>query len=177
LDTKENLFDYNQSFTIGFNVFVENIKGTDPVIFSNKDWRSGDNNGFLFMVKNNKILLNSKSVSDSGRLNGYSDLTVANFDVRNKWVHIAAVYDKEGGINGTVTYYANGIKVDTKNTDLTEGIGGSQLSYIAQSMASGNYGPLYNGENKDYDVTFRMENFLLQAGTMTDEEIAHIAKN
>jgi hypothetical protein len=178
LDTAANPFNYDQSFTIAFKVKVESAKGSDPALFSNKDWTSGGYNGFLFMVKANGIRLNSKSVADSGRINGFDDLTVAS-DVMNKWVHIAAVYNKASGSDGkgSVAYYANGLKVGTADTDLTLGMSGGQISYIAQSMGSGDYyGPLYNGPSKDYDVTFQMEDFLLCEGALSDAEISALAK-
>jgi predicted phosphodiesterase len=171
LDTAENPVDYNRSFTVAFWVKVLSTKGYDPVLFSNKNWESGNNNGFLFMVKNGGIRLQTKSVSDSARLGGSEDLTVAS-GVVNTWTHIAAVYDKTGGTNGAVRYYKNGVKVDEKNTNLTGGIGGGQRSYLAQSN---NGSALYNGASKTYDVEFLMQDFVLKGGALSDADIAALA--
>jgi predicted phosphodiesterase len=173
LDTPTEPFDYNQSFSVAFWIKVLTTKGSDPVFFSNKNWASGGNNGFLFMVKSSGIRLNSKSVSDSGRLNGSNDITIVS-GVMDTWVHIAVVYDKTAGTNGQVRYYANGVKVGQTDTNLTSGMAGGQRSYLAQSNTSSN-GPLYNGAAKSYDVEVLMQDFLLKGGVLSDGEIAALA--
>ncbi|GHV89202.1 hypothetical protein AGMMS50267_15620 [Spirochaetia bacterium] len=183
LDTATDPFNYSQNFTVAFRVKVDStkIKGSDPVIFSNKDWASGTANGFLLMVrdidktpaKGKGIILHSKSNSDSARLGGANDVTIAGGvdgnanSIKDTWVHIAVVYDKDGGTNGQVRYYANGAKVGERNTDLTGGISASKRSYLAQSV---NGGGLYNTNN--LGVAFQMQDFLLVNQTLTDEEIA-----
>jgi hypothetical protein len=185
LDTAAAPVDYNQSFTVAFWIKVLSVKGSDPPVFSNKDWADGKNNGFQIMVKNGAILLNSKSVADSGRLNGDADVTVAASSLVGtpgasaNWVHIAVVYDKEGGVRGAVRCYANGARTNNsavmEATNLTQGISGGQRSYIANSMASGSYGPLYNGASKSYNVEFLMQDFLLVGGAYTDAQVAALA--
>ena len=194
LDTEAEPFNYNQSFTVAFWIKVLSNKGSDPPVFSNKNWEAGSNNGFQIMVKNGGILLNSRSPADSDRLNGGADLTVATNTLtgattanatpswaNSQWVHIAVVYDKTGGTNGQVRYYANGVKTNQNNTNLTQGISGGQRTYIGQSMASGSYGQgvpegLYNGAAKEYNVEFLMQDFLLVSGAKTDDEIAALVR-
>jgi hypothetical protein len=171
LDRAAPSFNYSQSFTIAFWVKVISTRGSDPVIFSNKSWSNGNNNGFLLMVKGNNILLNSKSVSDSERLNGSSDISIAS-GAGNVWTHIAVVYDKTAGTNGEVRYYKDGNVVGTLATNLTNGIDGGQHSYLGQS-ANGDL--LYQGSSGSYDVEFLMQDFLLSGGALLDSEIQNLA--
>ena len=169
LDDAANPIDYNGSFTIAFWVKVLLAAGSDPALFSNKNWSAGGNNGFLFMVKSNGIRLNSKSVSGS-RLNGGDDITIAS-NVMNQWVHIAAVYDREDG-TGKVRYYKDGVKVGEMATDLSGGMNGGQRSYLAQSHSDAG---LYQSVSGSKNAEFLMLDFMLQGGAKTDAEITALA--
>ena|GEM_PF-1996291 len=176
LDTAGEPFNYERSLTIAFWVKVLSTKGSDPVLFSNKNWAAGGNNGFLFKVTSNSIRLNSTSVNGTRLGSGANDLTIAS-NVTDNWVHITVVYDRSVG-TGQVRYYANGQMVgqdSSSNTDLVAGISGGQRSYIGQSMATGSYAPLYNGTNQSYDVTFLMQDFLLINSALSDTEVAALA--
>jgi uncharacterized repeat protein (TIGR02543 family) len=90
LDKANDLINYNQSFSIAFWINVKSTAGTDPVIMSNKNWLSGDNNGWLFTATGSMIKLNSRSSKDSGRINGGTDIEISRY-TQGEWIHIAAI--------------------------------------------------------------------------------------
>ena len=180
IDLGREAFDYTDSFTIGFRVNVLQTRGSSPALVSNKNWSAGANNGYVFMVRGGNIFLNT--TSNGNRLGGAGDVLIASAQTGDNdvWIHITAVYDFNGGSNGlgSVTYYADGVRIGSRNHNLTTGMNGGQNTFIGQSFDS-NSGAgalqLYNHTANRGDITFLMEDFFLVTGIMTDAEVYEIA--
>ena len=95
-----NLKFKNDSFTISTFIKIKNKNG-DPVLFSNKNWIDGKNDGFVVSLRDDDIKFNvGKNV-----INRFDDtIHYPNKDYINDWFHIAISYNKK---NKTISTYIN----------------------------------------------------------------------
>ena len=96
------------SFTLSFWIKNTGIVEGDPVIVGNKDWESGDNEGFALFWKpeSNEISLNIGNGNKSDRVDcSYTGMDQIN---TNDWIHIIAVVDRA---NAKASLYINFNKV------------------------------------------------------------------
>ncbi|MCL1976400.1 MAG: Ig-like domain-containing protein [Firmicutes bacterium] len=166
LDKTNDLIDYNQSFTIAYWIKINSTAGNDPAIMSNKNWTSGGNNGWMFTAKNGIIKLNSKSRSDSSRVNGSTDIEITKY-VTGQWVHIAAVWDKAAN---KVRTYANGVLTNDLKTNLATGMGGNGAPTLIGQSNDSSSSNLYNSSSMNVD--FVIQDFFMTNRALTTEEIS-----
>ncbi|MCL1810384.1 MAG: CehA/McbA family metallohydrolase, partial [Clostridiales bacterium] len=167
LDKADDLIDYNQSFSVAYWIKVNSTSGSDPAVMSNKNWSSGGNNGWMFTAKSGMIKLNSKSRSDSGRVNGSTDIEITRYTA-GQWVHIAAVWDKDAN---RVKTYANGVLTNDYPTNLAQGIpGNGKPTMIGQSWD--NNTALYN--TASMYVNFDLQEFVMTDRALTAGEVAEL---
>lgn len=162
-----NDFNYNQSFTFAFDIYVNDGYTSDAAIFSNKDWTTGSNPGFIVSAHSSGIRLNY-NVSGGSR----SDITYGSKSTTvGQWIHLAAVFRKE---TDTVDMYLNGVKISSNTgVNLSNGISGGVNTYIGQTVEpSGQF-----GNAGKYTIDFRISDFILQSGAMSDDMIQTLAKN
>jgi len=174
--------DYAQNITLAFWVKLPQggtVSGSDPVIFSNKNWQDGGNPGFLIQYRDlsgtRLIQLNTRSANGT-RLtaDGSTDVPISplNTNITNQWVHIAVVYDKAGGTAGQVRCYYNGVKVREINTDLGgTGMTAAGIPTYLGTTVENNNGTTIATNNVDADI----QNFILKNRVYTDAEIAALA--
>ncbi|MCL1810122.1 MAG: choice-of-anchor D domain-containing protein, partial [Clostridiales bacterium] len=165
LDSAGGLIDYNQSFTVAYWIKINSAVGSDPAIMSNKNWDSGGNNGWMFTAKGGTIKLNSKSRSDSGRVNGSSDIEITKYAV-GQWVHVAAVWDKAAN---RVRTYANGVLVNDYATNLAKGMGGNSAPTLIGQSNDSSASNLYNTSSMNVD--FALQDFFMTDRALTSEEV------
>ena len=93
LYTEDIKFGTN-SFTVTTWVNVHEHDG-DPCLFSNKDWNSGANAGFLLAIRNNDWKYNC-NCDGATRTDTEYPYDIANIGaMENQWYHVAMVVDRE----------------------------------------------------------------------------------
>jgi len=114
----------------------------DEAFFSNKNWASGNNTGFVFDVQDGgaNMKFNFKDPS-----NARKDLTVPVKVLRMNWFHFAGTY-KRGGY---FKVYINGVAKDSLNVSSITGSFASTYTYKLGQDGTGNY--TYNGANPRYN--------------------------
>lgn len=159
-----NTFNYNQSFTLAFHIFLKNGFTTDSAIFSNKNWGAGQSRGLLVTGHNNGLRV---IVKTDGNSRADMDLGTRSETV-DRWAHVAVVFRKESNY---VDLYLNGVRKHHLNMDLSNGIDGGFHTYIGQTVEpAGQFG---NG--RIYNIDFNISDFILQPGAMSDSMIQALA--
>ncbi|MDR2088081.1 MAG: metallophosphoesterase, partial [Clostridiales Family XIII bacterium] len=149
--------DYSGSFSLAFWMNLQSARGGDPAIFSNKDWASGGNPGFMLHVSTrwNEIKLNLAEGGD--RLDEVVARTMPGV---TGWQHVALVFDAE---NDKIYSYDNGVKRLDVSMDLSGGVAGNLMhTLIGQSYDKSADGTFYNGEDKNYDVDMLLDDFVMR---------------
>lgn len=163
-----NTFNYNQSFTFAFDICVNDGYSNDAAIFSNKDWTSGSNAGFIVSAHSSGGIRLNYNVGGGSR----SDITLGNKSTTiGQWVHVAAVFRKE---TNTVDVYLNGTKVNSNTgVNLSNGISGGVNTYIGQTVEpSGQF-----GNAGKYSIDFKIADFVLQPGAMSEAMVLNLAQS
>ncbi len=112
--TVENLKFGTDSFTVATWLKIDEHKG-DPVLFGNKDWDSGSNEGWLLCVQNDSFKLNANVLGGSRTDTTYPFSTAAIESSMGEWYHLAIAVDRDAQ---TYTVYINGLPVST--TDFSD---------------------------------------------------------
>ena len=83
------------SVTFSTWVKISGTNGSDPVLFANKDWDSGNNAGILVSPHSNgTLIVNFSDGTSSGRVDLKPTYPT---DMLNRWMHILVVIDREAG--------------------------------------------------------------------------------
>jgi hypothetical protein len=114
----------------------------DEAFFSNKDWSSGNNTGFVFDVQDNGSVMKFNFKDPS---NPRKDLSVNVDEVKLDWFHFAATY-KRGGY---FTVYINGVAKDSLDVSSITGSFLSAYTYKLGQDGTGNY--FWNGANPKFN--------------------------
>ena len=133
--TAQQYIDFGDSVKFGTDdftvMFWYKSAGTDPYevsVLSNKDWRTGDNDGIVFGDMKNGMLFNV-AAGGSGRIetSRYPDAT------DGQWHHIAVTVDREGDeilyIDGEMVehkdiFFVEGLSLDVEGNHLVLGADG-----------------------------------------------------
>ncbi len=163
-----NRFNYNQSFTFAFDIYVNDGYTNDAAIFSNKDWTSGSNAGFIVSAHSSGGIRLNYNVGGGSR----SDITLGNKSTTvGQWIHVAAVFRKE---TNTIDVYLNGAKISSNTSvNLRNGISGGVNTYIGQTVEPS--GQFANAGK--YSIDFKIADFVLQSGAMSDAQVLALAQS
>lgn len=95
--------------------------GGDPVLFGNKDWNLGGNEGFLISFRGSDLKFNA-NVAGGTRTDMEYPFAVAPIESeKDSWMHVALVVDRD---NGTYELYINGVQ-QGKTGDISGHAGGA----------------------------------------------------
>ncbi|MBQ4193858.1 MAG: alkaline phosphatase family protein [Clostridia bacterium] len=89
--TLKNCTPDKNSFTVGMWLKTGGV-GSDPCLFSNKDWNSGANRGFVLSLRESDIKFNVGSGGDR-----FDKEFVLPLDFRDGWVYVLFAVDREAG--------------------------------------------------------------------------------
>ena len=78
------------SFSVAFWVKTNGVSG-DPCFLSNKDWKSGLNDGFVFCLRENDIKFNAGGKDRTERMDVVASLPL---DYKEGWMHVILVVDR-----------------------------------------------------------------------------------
>lgn len=79
------------SFSAAFWVKTNGVSG-DPCFLSNKDWKSGLNDGFVFCLRENDVKFNAGGKGRTERMDVVAALPL---DYKEGWMHLILVVDRE----------------------------------------------------------------------------------
>ncbi len=129
-----------EDFTIEMRVKSSGWSG-DPAIFSNKNWYSGWNTGFIVAGKSNGDW--KFNISDGGTRIDIDGSTIDD----GQWHHIAVTYDADG-----MKYvYQDGVLLGSSSDILSSSVGTSLVTALAQDGTLG-YGYGFGGQVSDLRV-------------------------
>ncbi|MBE6540965.1 MAG: hypothetical protein E7672_00740 [Ruminococcaceae bacterium] len=101
----EGLKFNNESFSIASWINVLEVSG-DPVLYGNKDWGSGKNEGFLFIANGDQYHFNVNSVGKLERFDVKTSMSVSGeADPFGAWIYTVVVIDRAAA---KYTLYVNG---------------------------------------------------------------------
>ncbi len=140
-------------FTIEMRIKTPSWSG-DPAIFSNKNWNSGANKGFILACRSNGTGWKFNIADGSSRI----DINGGTIN-DNEWHHIAVTYDADG----TKSVYQDGVLINTDATILAGTVDN------ALSLALGQDGTLGYGDNFNGNINeVRIWNSVLSATDIDD---------
>ena len=79
------------SFSVAFWVKTNGVSG-DPCFLSNKDWKSGLNDGFVFCLRESDVKFNAGGKGKTERMDVVAALPL---DYKEGWMHLILVVDRE----------------------------------------------------------------------------------
>lgn len=91
-----SIHDYapaNASFTVSLWLLTKRVSG-DPAIFSNMDWDSSKNPGYILALKHNCLQFSMGSEARSASMKAYYPLP---YDFNSGWMHILLSVDRAAG--------------------------------------------------------------------------------
>ncbi len=122
-------------FTIEMRVKTSSWSG-DPAFFSNKNWNSGWNKGFVLACRGNGTGWKF-NISDGATRIDINGGTIND----GEWHHIAITYDQDG----TKSVYQDGVLINTNNTILTTATD-NLLNLALGQDGTLSYGNFFNGD-------------------------------
>ena len=137
----EDLKFEDSSFTIATWINCHEHSG-DPVLFGNKDWNAGGNEGFLVSFRTSDLKFNS-NVNGGTRADTEYPFLLAPIDGEtDNWMHVALVVDRDDGV---YRLYVNGVQ-QGKDGDISGHAGGAyDDTFMEYPFAIGEDGTLlYN---------------------------------
>lgn len=145
------------SFSIAFWIKVDDIDG-DPSIISNKDWRSGRNDGFVFSLRSGDMKFNAGSDALGARMDAEAILP---WDYDQGWMHVALTVDRK---NGKVKIYYDFKEEDTYGipSDMRD------VSFDALDLNIGQDGM----GTYSYNLQAQLDEMIITSDVLTDEDIA-----
>ncbi|MBE6541497.1 MAG: hypothetical protein E7672_03515 [Ruminococcaceae bacterium] len=146
------------SYTLAAWTRIANYDGGDPVLFGNKDWITGNNQGVL--VYYNDIAIGASLTAGGDRFDNNFD--VDPFAVQGEWVHIAVVVDRENDIS---TIYIDGVPREIKTPFPKDGVMDTEYPF-----AIGTDGTFTYGANDGLVTQF--DEFVFIKRALTDDEVA-----
>ncbi|MBE6542268.1 MAG: LamG domain-containing protein [Ruminococcaceae bacterium] len=155
--TVEDLELGSDSYTIStwFNIRSHR---NDPVLFGNKNWSSGRNQGMVVAYDGSNIVVNA--VANNARV----DQNISAYNVLNNWMYLTVVVDREAG---TQTVYINGYSRGSEDISAWE----EESLDSGYSFNIGNDGTgMYNGGN----LTVLFDEFAFFKAALSDEEVKNL---
>ena len=117
------------SWTLTSWVKIDNHAG-DPCLFSNKDWNSGGNPGWLICVRDGDWKINGNPGTRFDFTYSFKDSVLKS--EKGEWYHMALAVDQEAK---TLSYYVNGLLL-LENYDISGyGDGGTLSSFPSDRTA------------------------------------------
>ncbi|BBO32942.1 LamG-like jellyroll fold domain-containing protein [Lacipirellula parvula] len=126
--------DFSVSMWVRQDDFV-----SDPAVFSNKNWATGDNVGINWAVKGNGVFDLNTRASGGNRLDLDTAQNSAPLGV-GVWSHVLMTIDRDG----PTKLYINGVNTGTINLS-SQGTFQSGLPWNVGQDGTGNYGPEFTG--------------------------------
>ena len=154
--------DDNNDITISFWLRLDDGITGDPVIFSNKDWSNGDNDGFAFIYNGaSKFNISKRKTEKNYYRHDYDYSEPADF---TRWNYITVVIDR---YSHKVTYYSNfeEISSDWYKKGVTEGAFNTGMPLNFGQDGTGRYEVAISGE---------IDDLLIFSKVLEPEEIAKL---
>ena len=155
------------SFTASMWLNCRAFEGSDPAIFSNKDWTTGANPGMIFYYKGGNWQYNVNTVEGS-RLDCTYVIATSGVNAQfNDWANVTIVCDREAQ---TLTYYVNGrqydVVVDFSGKGYVSAFDDETNNY---PLMIGNDAANYSASNK---IDFDCDEFIIWKKALTADEVA-----
>ncbi|MBQ3815577.1 MAG: hypothetical protein II836_05935, partial [Clostridia bacterium] len=146
----------NESFSVCFWMKTGGV-GSDPCLFSNKDWNSGKNKGFVLSLRDTDVKFNLGD--GSNRMDKENPLPI---DYKDGWVYVILVVDREKN-EIRFSYDFNPFEVSAIPGTL------KKVSFDAyDTLNIGQDGTGKYGQR----LAAVLDEFILIEGTLTDEDTA-----
>ena len=131
-------------FTVEFWYKAAGV-GSDPCIFSNKDWGSGSNTGVNIAIQSggSNIDINFK-----GDVGSRVDMNITSIDFTTGWNHIAISFDRDGDMIA----YVNGVNVASKSIAGSTGDLTSVNPFNIGQDGTGTYGGQIEGQLDEFRI-------------------------
>ncbi len=131
-------------FTVEFWYKAAGV-GSDPSIFSNKDWGSGSNTGLNIAIQGGGSNIDINFKGDTGPR---VDMNITSIDFTTGWNHIAISFDRDGDM----TAYVNGINVVSTSIAGSVGDLSSVYPFNVGQDGTGTYGGQIEGQMDDLRI-------------------------
>lgn len=125
-------------FTVEFWYNAAGV-GSDPSIFSNKDWGSGNNTGLNIAIQGGGSNIDINFKGDAG---ARADMNITTVDFTNGWNHVAISFDRDGDMIA----YVNGVNVVAESIAGSTGDLTSVYPFNVGQDGTGTYGGQVEGQ-------------------------------
>ncbi len=143
-----DLTSYPADYSFSINLWIkDNQTGGDPGIFSNKNWGSGSNPGFIFSTRTDNICFNVNDAAQSERKDFETSSSIAD----GTWHMFSATVDRG---NGTVDMYIDSVNVGQGDISSYAGQALTALDTMIGNDGTGNYQDAAPNEDIDDFMLF-----------------------
>lgn len=155
--TMENVKVGTGSFSASFWLKTDGVSG-DPCLLSNKDWKSGLNDGFVLSLRESDIKFNAGSKDINQRMDVVAALPI---DFKEGWMHVILVVDRQ---KHEVRIYEDFVLESWG--DIPAAL--QDVSFDALVLSIGQDGLGTYGDH----LAAQMDEFILTADVLSDSDIA-----
>ncbi|MBE6540963.1 MAG: LamG domain-containing protein [Ruminococcaceae bacterium] len=159
--TVEGLKFGTDSFTVSTWLNITEFS-SDPAIFGNKDWNSGKNPGFAFVLNDSDYQFNTAAPNDNGT--NRHDFKVNMGEAVGNWVYVTNVVNRE---TGKFEMYINGALV--LEDDISDQAGVSYDTEFAFNIGQDGSGSYDGGSSKVV-----MDEFVVFNSALNAEQVASL---